>query len=73
MSDLHDIIMSDVGRKEMVQKKEKKGRLFDEIMDTRVTVRLDEKHVKIIDEIINKNNLKNKSDAIRFIIENFKK
>lgn len=73
MSDVYVNIVSDVDRKDLMQEKEKKGRIFDEIMETRVTVRLDKKHIKTIDNIIKKNNLKNKSDAIRFVIEQFEK
>lgn len=73
MSDIYDILVSDVDRKELMQEKEKKGRIFDDIMETRITIRLDKKHIKVINDIIKKNKLKNKSDAIRFIIENFDK
>lgn len=47
-------------------------RIFEESMESRTTVRLDKKHNEVIEKIMKKNKLKTKSEAIRYIIENFK-
>lgn len=46
-------------------------RLFEEVMNTRVTLRLDKKHIKIIEEVTKENKFKSMSEAIRFIIEKY--
>ena len=47
-------------------------RIFEESMELRTTVRLDKKHNAVIEKIMKKNKFKTKSEAIRYIIENFK-
>lgn len=47
-------------------------KIYESNMDKRVTVRLDKKHDDILNQIIKEKKFNNKSEAIRYIIENFK-
>lgn len=44
-------------------------KIFDDSMETKFTVRLDKKHLEILDEIMNKLKLKSKSEVVRYLIE----
>lgn len=48
-------------------------RIFDESMETRITIRLDKKHIDIINKIMREQKIKTVSETIRYIISNFKK
>lgn len=48
-------------------------RIFEESMETRITLRLDKKHLAIIEEEQKKQGFKTKSETIRYIIEQQKK
>lgn len=65
------MLMSDDSRKGDMKKDRPNRRLFDEVMNTRVTIRLDNKHKDIIEKIMKENDFNSMSEAIRFIIENF--
>ena len=54
-----------------MKKERPNRRLFNEVMDTRVTVRLDKQHIKVIEQVMNENNFNSMSEAIRFIIKNY--
>ena len=54
-----------------MKKDRPKRRLFEEVMNTRVTVRLDNKHNEIIKKIMQEKEFNSMSEAIRFIIENY--
>ena len=45
-------------------------KIFEKSMETRVTVRLDKKHLEVIEKIMKEKKFNSKSEAIRFIIEN---
>lgn len=47
-------------------------RIFDKNMEVRKTIRLDEKHIKVINKVIDDKKADSVSEAIRYIIENFK-
>ena len=48
-------------------------RIFDKSMEARVTIRLDKKHIDIINEIMKEQKMTTVSETIRYIISNFKK
>jgi len=54
-----------------MKKERPNRRLFNDVMDTRVTVRLDKQHIETIEEVMKKNNFNSMSEAIRFIIKNY--
>lgn len=57
----------------MKEKKEKGigRRLFDETMPIRVTARLDKRHNSILEQIMKENKFSSKSEAIRYLIEDY--
>lgn len=52
-------------------KKDVGKRIFEENMETRITVRLDNKHKDIIEKVMQEKKFNSLSEAIRFIIEQF--
>ena len=48
-------------------------RIYEKPMNTRITVRLDLKHMEIMKKIAKEKNLQTDSDVIRFVLEQFYK
>lgn len=46
-------------------------KIFDKNMETRITIRVDDKHLKIINQLMIDRKFDSKSEAIRFIIEDY--
>jgi len=65
------MITSNSSRKGDMKKDRPNRRLFEEVMNTRVTIRLDKKHIEIIEKVTKENKFKSISEAIRFIIEKY--
>ena len=45
-------------------------KIFEKSMG-KFTIRLDEKHLKILEKIVKEKKLNNRSEAIRYLIENY--
>lgn len=46
-------------------------KIFDKNMETRITIRVDDKHLKIINQLMIDRKFDSKSEAIRFTIEDY--
>lgn len=72
MADNDIITLTDNDRKEKMGDKGSGRRIFENTMNTRVTVRLDEKHIAILQKFMKENDIDEMSVAIRMIIEKTK-
>ena len=74
MSDKDDtMLLSDIVEGREMKDKGSGRRIFDESMETRVTIRLDKKHIDIINEVMKQKGFMTISETIRYIIENSQK
>ncbi len=64
-------VVSDDSRKGDMKKERPNRRLFNDVMETRVTTRLDKQHLKKIEHVMKQNKFNSMSEAIRFIIQNY--
>lgn len=72
MSDMcYDYHVRHRGRSEM--SKSVGTKIYENNMESRITIRLDGKHLDIIEEVQKEKGLSNKSEAIRYIIEQYSK
>jgi hypothetical protein len=74
LSDKDDtILLSDIVERREMKDKGSGRRIFNESMETRVTIRLDKKHIDIINEVMKQKDFTTISETIRYIIENSQK
>lgn len=73
LSDTDILILLADNRKGDMKERGIGKRIFEESMETRITIRLDKKHLKIINDEQKKQGFNTKSETIRYIIEQHKK